>query len=318
MRHQSLLYTVLVILLVRTVAGADSPESLPPSLVRNGDLERASGWHTGGGTIAPGGNPGGCLRVERPGGAQQDILVAGRDLTLTVAVDVQVADVQPEQGNRGYAFAAVYQTDERGKLVAFHDFVQRTGTGSWNRHSYTFSVHPDADFVSLRCGLFQASGIARFDNWTLVVGTEPKRIDEVEPPARRSHRPGGAAAILREPGMPVQGAASSPETLAAILQGAGFEVRLLSADELADPIAFNASRFDLVVLPTGATFPARARLAMVDFLRSGGDFLALGGYAFNRLVRKVDGKWIDEAKFVDARLDEAMRAEHSLIPDGGF
>ncbi|HUT88613.1 MAG TPA: beta-galactosidase trimerization domain-containing protein [Thermoguttaceae bacterium] len=318
MRHETVWCAIVVILFGSMVPAAESGASLPPSLVQNGDVELASGWDTGGGTIAPGGNPGGCLRFDRPGGARQDVLVAGRDLTLTVAVDVQVAEVVPEQGKGGYAFAAVYQTDERGKLVAFHDFVQLTGTGPWNRHSYTFRVHPEADFVSLRCGLFQAKGIACFDNWTLVVGTEPKRIDEVEPPARRSHRPGGAAAILREPGMPVQGAASSPETLAKILEGAGFDVRLLSADELADPIVFNASQFDLVVLPTGATFPAEARLAMVDFLRSGGGFLALGGYAFNRLVRKVDGKWIDEAEFVDAQLDEAMRAERSLIPGGGF
>jgi hypothetical protein len=317
-RRQGLGSAVIVILLVRVVAGAESQQALPRSLVQNGDLEGASGWSLSEGAIGPDGHPGKCLCFERPGAARQDVLVAGRDLTLTVAVDVRAAGVKPEEGKGGFAFAAVYQTDERGKLVTFRDFVQLTGTAVWQRHRYTFSVHPEADFVSLRCGLFQAAGMACFDNWTLVIGTEAKRIDEVEPPRRRSQRPGGAAAILYEPGMPVQGAASSPETVAEILRPAGFEARLLSADALADPTVFNAARFDLVVLPTGGTFPAKARLAMVDFLRSGGDFLAIGGYAFNRLVRQVDGKWIDEEQFVQSRLDAATSSERSLIPNGGF
>ncbi|OHB85265.1 MAG: hypothetical protein A2V98_14970 [Planctomycetes bacterium RBG_16_64_12] len=73
-----------------------------------------------------------------------------------------------------------------------------------------------------------------------------------------------------------------------------------------------------MVLPTGETFPAKARPALVGFLRTGGDFIATGGYAFNRLVRKVDGKWIGEEEFIKAQLEEAMRAEGSLVADGGF
>jgi len=237
MRHQTVWCAIVVILFGWMVPAAESGAPIPPSLVRNGDLERASGWHTEEGTIAPDGNPGKCLHFDGSGAARQNVLVAGRDLTLTVAVDVQVADVVPEQGKGGYAFAAVYQTDEHGKLVAYHDFVQRTGTSPWDRQSYTFSVHPDADFVSLRCGLFQAKGIACFDNWTLVVGTEPKRIDEVEPPARRSHRPGGTAAILREPGIPRSFPGSAHRSRAA-LSSEGVPHSIGGVHALHEPLAY--------------------------------------------------------------------------------
>jgi hypothetical protein len=72
------------------------------------------------------------------------------------------------------------------------------------------------------------------------------------------------------------------------------------------------------VLPTGQAFPAAARLAAVEFLREGGSFLSLGGYAFNHLVRKVDGRWREERQLVQQQLDDALRSGRSLLPDGGF
>ncbi len=304
--------------LITTLAEAGPENGAARSLVRNGGFETARGWEVGAGAIVPGGSPGRCLRFQRPGGARQDVLVAGREATLTAAVDVRLDGVRAEEGQSGYAFAAVYQTDETGRLVGFQDFVQLRGTVSWQRHHTTFQVHPQADFVSLRCGLFQATGTACFDNWTLVAGSEPKRLDEVRRPAVPSGPPGGTAAIFCEPGMPITGKASPPETLAAILRKAGFEVRLLSADQLADPMVFNASQFDLVVLPTGESFPAEARPAMIEFLRGGGDFISVGGYAFNRLLRRVNGRWVPEEQAVRAELDRATRAESSLVPNGGF
>jgi hypothetical protein len=60
---------------------------------------------------------------------------------------------------------------------------------------------------------------------------------------------------------------------------------------LADPGFFNASRFDVLVLPTGRSFPAPARLALVGFLHQGGNLISLGGYAFNDQLREAGGKW---------------------------
>ena len=292
-------------------------EQRPGSLVRNGGCESSTAWSFAGGAWAAGGNPGQCLRIAGQGSAAQEVLVARRELVLTAGVDVRVAGVKAHAGQPGYAFAAVYQTDDTGRLVASHDFVQLVGTEGWQRRSTTFRVHPEADYVSLRCGLFQAEGEARFDNWTLVPGDEGKRLDEVAEPGGRPPRP-GVAAILQQPDLPAGGAPASPEMIAAILQGAGLETHLLAADELADPTVFNPSRFDLLVLPTGPTFPAAARLATVEFLRQGGSFLSVGGYAFNQLVRQVDGRWVDEQQVVQRQLDEALQRGRSRLPDGGF
>ena len=66
-----------------------------------------------------------------------------------------------------------------------------------------------------------------------------------------------AALPLVEPPMPTLGCPSDPETIAAVLNQAGFRTTFLSASQLADPNDFHAGRFDLVVLPTGRTFPAK-------------------------------------------------------------
>ena len=122
----------------------------PVSLVRNGGFDGADAWSIGAGSLTKSEKSGQCLQFDRAGGARQDVLVARRELTLTAAVDIKARNVVPEKGKPGYAFAAVYQTDETGRLVAVFDFVQLDGTRDWQRHSHTFQVHPDADFVSLR------------------------------------------------------------------------------------------------------------------------------------------------------------------------
>jgi hypothetical protein len=288
----------------------------PMSWFRNGGLEQPAGWYVQNGSLADGGQPGKCLRFEGPGGASQEVLVAGREHTFTAAVDVQVAGVAAEPGKSGCAFAAVYQLDEDGQIVAFRDFVQALGTQAWQRHSFTFRVDPRTAHVSLRCGLHQAGGIACFDNWTLVFGNKPMRLDEVREISHRPARP-GSAAILSQPDLPVRGKPSSPQALAKNLQGAGYETQLLGADEISDPFALNASRYDLLVVPTGQAFPAEARLATVDFLRKGGNLLTTGGYAFQHLVRKVGDRWLSEEELARLRLQEALQKQ-SLLPDGGF
>lgn len=286
------------------------------SWVRNGGFEQAGGWAVQGGTVTVGDRSGKCVRIEGPGGASQEILVAGQEHTMTAAVDLQTAGVAAESGGAGYAFAAVYQLDEDGRIVAFRDFAQATGTRPWERRHFTFRVDPRAATVSLRCGLFHAKGTACFDNWTLVLGDQPKRLVEVtELPLRPAKN--GVAAILSQPDLPVRGNPSSPEVLARILRGVGIEAHLRSADELADPTRFSASHFDLLVVPTGPVFPAEARLTTIDFLQKGGNLITTGGYAFKDLVRRVGDRWMSEEEFVKLRLQEALEKK-SLLPDGGF
>jgi hypothetical protein len=149
------------------------------------------------------------------------------------------------------------------------------------------------------------------------VGGEIAAIRPVEHPPRAA-KPGGVVAVLNEPEMPVRGAKSSPRTIAKILSGAGIEVELLSAKQLADPDVLRPSAFDLVVLPTGQSFPAEARQAFVDFLHDGGGFISMGGYAFSNLLLEHDGKWADAANVMEARIKDLIAQGQSLLPDGGF
>ena len=103
----------------------------PVSWLRNGGLELPAGWSVQNGSLADGGHPGKGLRFDGPGGASQEVLVAGRQHTLTAAVDAQVSGVAAEPGKSGCAFAAVYQLHEDGRIVAFRDFAQAVGTQAW-------------------------------------------------------------------------------------------------------------------------------------------------------------------------------------------
>jgi hypothetical protein len=125
-------------------------------------------------------------------------------------------------------------------------------------------------------------------------------------------------AILNEPGMPTANASSQPEILAQIFTGAGFQAELQSAAQFADPQQLNAARIDLVVIPTGEAFPAQARANFLQYLRDGGDFISLGGYAFRRLLSFDGQSWVSEASRLEVLRQEALRREHSLLPDGSF
>ena len=310
-----------MILLAATVSAAAEK---PCSLVRNGGCDSPAAWEVVPGaddrqlvpvvgsdytgivkepapsppaTIVEGGNPGKCLRVEGPGVATQEFLApTGTAATLTAAVDVWVNGVSAQPGQGGYAYATVCQTDAGGRLLVQDELVRATGTHPWRRYGHTFRLHRNAEFISLRCGIAQPGGEARFDNWTLVPGNEAKRLDEVQEPALRPDYAGGTVAILHEPTMQLRGAASAPATIAAILGRIGVRTQVISAMQLVDPGFFNASRFDMLVLPTGRTFPAQARLALIGFLHQGGNLITLGGYAFNDQLRNTGGKWLLESR----------------------
>ena len=104
-------------------------------------------------------------------------------------------------------------------------------------------------------------------------------------------KPGGVVAILDEPTLPVRGIASSPKVIGKILGKAGIVCQSISARQLADPVQFTRGLFDLVILPTGQSFPAQARENFVRYLQQGGGFISMGGYAFDHLLWEHDGKW---------------------------
>ncbi|MEN6345044.1 MAG: beta-galactosidase [Armatimonadia bacterium] len=301
----------LVFLLTSTCGFA---QERPVNLLRNGGYEHSGGWSLGAAAkVVPSDRGDKALLITDAGAANQDVLLGPATRTVSCAVDLRTEDVKPD--GTGYAYAAAYQLSETGELVAYKDFAQAVGTRPWQRHTVTVPVAPGATILSLRCGLFNASGKVWLDNWTVVEGERALRPEEVVDP-ESAPRVDNTVAILREPQMPVRGAGSSPERLARLFEGAGFKVRFLTAEQMADPRQLSTSLNSLVILPYGQSFPAIARNSFTAFLRQGGSFISLGGYALNYLLMERDGRWLEE-KEVLAQLREAALT-HSVLPDGGF
>ena len=102
--------------------------------------------------------------------------------------------------------------------------------------------------------------------------------------------PEGRVAIFKDD-VPVSGASSSPDHLAAVLKQAGLMADFLTSDQLANFQQFNRDRFDVLVLPYGASFPVHAADNFRKFLHSGGKFLSTGGYAFDHLLERTANGW---------------------------
>lgn len=74
-------------------------------------------------------------------------------------------------------------------------------------------------------------------------------------------------------------------------------VARVTGDDLCSEAVFRRDAFDLLVVPTGAAFPAAAAGLLVDYLGEGGKLLTCGGYAFDQPVVKRDGAWISPRAF---------------------
>lgn len=297
------------------VASWACAQGKPVSLVVNGGFEGVGGWSFAAGTHVVASDRGGrCVEVNGDSAATQEVVPEGEARTFSCSVELKTENVVPGQPN-GYAYAAVYQLDATGQWVAFRDFVQLQGTNGWRRADFTFDLVPRATVISLRCGIFNATGKAWFDNWTLVEGSRAFGMAEVAAGAAGG-RADESVAIFREPGFPARGAASSPDRLGKLLSDAGLKVTYLSAEELARPGLLRPTNFSTLVLPYGESFPAVARPRLISYLHTGGSFISTGGYAFNHLLLRQGQGWDEERKVQEARLAAAL--EHNLLPDGSF
>ncbi len=92
--------------------------------------------------------------------------------------------------------------------------------------------------------------------------------------------PKGKVAILCD-SFPHQASHADSKVLAASLTSYGYGVTLLRAGDLADPGVLNWGNFDCLVLPYGACYPRAADGVIKAFLKSGGSFVSMGGYAFD-------------------------------------
>lgn len=98
------------------------------------------------------------------------------------------------------------------------------------------------------------------------------------------------AAVWTEPSL--AGSAPVPtDVLTAWLTAAGVDPAPLATDRLVAPGALDPAATSLLVLPYGAAYPAAGRPALLDYLRGGGQYLALGGAAFTAPLYRVGDAW---------------------------
>jgi hypothetical protein len=124
----------------------------------------------------------------------------------------------------------------------------------------------------------------------------------------------GRIAILKDD-IPVDGVASSPESLAKAFQESNHSVTFLNCEELGKESVLNKSNFDILVLPYGASFPSDAGETIRRFLKQGGHFISMGGYAFDNPLFKIDGQWKDEEAFGKAS-NQLKNANFEVDSDG--
>ena len=124
-------------------------------------------------------------------------------------------------------------------------------------------------------------------------------------------------AILDEPAMPVFGCATPLTSFENVLSTCSASLTCLNAEQLSDPAVFNVDQFDLLIMPTGASFPVIAKATLLAFLQRGGDLFCTGGYAFDALWTKENGKWVSYfEQWQRKRLDAGSL--NRIIPNGGF
>ncbi len=70
-----------------------------------------------------------------------------------------------------------------------------------------------------------------------------------------------------------------------------YETVRLSGEMVANPAILHREMFDLLIVPSGSFFPSAAADSLIMFLSSGGSLLACGGYAFDKPVDQIYGRW---------------------------
>lgn len=126
------------------------------------------------------------------------------------------------------------------------------------------------------------------------------------------------AAIFDEPGFPAVGQVTPANTFLEVFAKVGIESVTLTAAQLSEPNSLNSDTYDLLVVPTGASFPVSAKNSLIKFLQNGGDLLCTGGYAFDSLFVQKNNQWIPCKEDRKAQLERARDPNVSLIKNGGF
>ena len=263
--------------------------------------------------------------------ASQDCTVhrAGEKFTLTVYIRAK----EIHDGAGAYCSIGFY--DASDKRLSYSDAPQKvSGTGDWVRQQTTGAVPEGTTTLRVILTLY-GHGTAWFDDVQLEVGETPTAYEpspaDMDVEARQVAERASARAyrsahkMIRHPGLdvavlkdsiPATGAGSSPDVMAEALRRGGFVPQFVSGDEIANEALLSTDNFDLLVLPYGASFPAKATTALQGYLSSGGSFLSTGGYAFDAPLVNVKGKWYDQTRLPEARGGKSTTIFDFEGPDG--
>lgn len=96
--------------------------------------------------------------------------------------------------------------------------------------------------------------------------------------------------IWCEPSVPEQKGHADPKRLVNLLRRNGFSVQLLSSSDLSNPQFLTPQKIAIIILPYGAYFPANAVENFRRYLKAGGKFISLGGYAFDEVYEQDGGQ----------------------------
>jgi len=64
---------------------------------------------------------------------------------------------------------------------------------------------------------------------------------------------------------------------------------MLKTGDATDPAALNTKNVDVLIIPCSPAYPSGGREALLGFLKAGGSFVSIGGYAFDELVAPGGG-----------------------------
>ena len=79
----------------------------------------------------------------------------------------------------------------------------------------------------------------------------------------------------------------------------GMKTEFVTIEQLSSPDAFNADKFDLLVLTNGALNPIAIKKNLWNYLRYGGKMIVLGGPPFSDLCWKDNGRWVNMDTFTE-------------------
>ncbi|MFN3422707.1 MAG: hypothetical protein ACK40X_13395, partial [Armatimonadota bacterium] len=261
--------------------------------VRNGSFERGNfGWMLfGKSEIVPYENAPHkkhVLRCIANGDRADQIVIAQPATQYDVSVWMRTEKVEPIS-DAGYAYAAIYEFDLLGNLLAFRDFAQLTGTNPWEKFSATWTTHPKTFYFEVRLGLYNAQGIALFDAVQVAKGAEtPEQYIE---PKETEFVKGKVALILHDPNLPPNPAAPSPEILSRWLKEAGYVPKVMTMLHFAEKGWEGAGDVGLLVLPNSPYFLIEAHRNLLRLLTNGVDLLTFGGYAFDVPMQFANGSY---------------------------